>query len=169
MTEPGEALAYLKTPKNKRQEKWDLRFIELAKLVGSWSKDPSTQTGAVIVRPDKTICSVGYNGFPRSMDDTQDLLSDREEKYSRIIHCEMNALLNAKESVKGYTLYQSDLLTCDRCAVHMIQAGIKRVVYVSFHYEDIRYKRWDNEMAKARGYYKECGVEVKEFEPGCKT
>ena len=152
-----------------RQEKWDLRFIELARLVGSWSKDPSTQTGAVIVRPDLTICSVGYNGFPRSMDDTQILLSDREEKYSRIIHCEMNALLNAKESVKGYTLYTSTFLTCDRCAVHMIQAGIKRVVCESLYPTDSRYARWAPVLEKSRGYYEECGVEVKEFEPGCKT
>jgi deoxycytidylate deaminase len=31
--------------------KWDIRYLELAKHGSSWSKDPSTQTGAVIVRP----------------------------------------------------------------------------------------------------------------------
>jgi deoxycytidylate deaminase len=48
-----------------RRLKWDLRFLELAKLVASWSKDPSTQTGAVFVGRDNGIISVGYNGFPQ--------------------------------------------------------------------------------------------------------
>ena len=38
-------------------QKWDLRFIELAKLVSTWSKDPSTKVGSVIVRPNKTVAS----------------------------------------------------------------------------------------------------------------
>ena len=44
---------------------WDQRFIALADHIGQWSKDPSTQQGAVIVRPDKTIAATGFNGFPR--------------------------------------------------------------------------------------------------------
>ena len=36
-------------------KKWDKRFLELAKLVGSWSKDPSTQVGAVIVDDNKKL------------------------------------------------------------------------------------------------------------------
>ena len=86
-------------------EKWDLRFLELAKVVASWSKDPSTQTGAIIVRPDKTIVSVGFNGFAQSMPDNSLLYDNREEKYSRIIHCEMNALLRAFEIVSFLRLY----------------------------------------------------------------
>ena len=30
-------------------KKWHMRFLEMAELVGSWSKDPSTKVGAVIV------------------------------------------------------------------------------------------------------------------------
>lgn len=30
-------------------EKWNRRFVELAKNVSTWSKDPSTKVGAVIV------------------------------------------------------------------------------------------------------------------------
>lgn len=45
--------------------KWDERFIELARLVATWSKDPSTKVGAVIVRPYRTVASVGFNGFAR--------------------------------------------------------------------------------------------------------
>jgi len=47
---------------------WHDRFFAMADLVGSWSKDPSTKVGAVIIRPDRTIASVGYNGFPRGVE-----------------------------------------------------------------------------------------------------
>jgi len=39
--------------------------MDLARLVASWSKDQSTQVGAVIVDQDKRIVSTGFNGFPR--------------------------------------------------------------------------------------------------------
>lgn len=94
--------------------KWDKRFLEMAKMVSSWSKDPSTQVGAVIVRPDKSVCSVGFNGFPQRMDDLPGLYAIREEKYSRIIHAEINALNFANEKMAGYTLYTYPFLTCDR-------------------------------------------------------
>ena len=48
--------------------KWDIRFLEMAKLVASWSKDPSTQVGSVAVR-NRTVIAQGYNGFPRGVDD----------------------------------------------------------------------------------------------------
>ena len=60
--------------------KWDERFIELARLVAAWSKDPSTKVGAVIVRPDRTVASVGFNGFARGVDDTEERLNDRALK-----------------------------------------------------------------------------------------
>src|ERR1700675_117913 len=109
--------------------KWDTRFLDLAQVVSKWSKDPSTQVGAVIVRPDKSILSVGYNGFPRKMEDTLELLNNREEKYSRIIHAEVNALLQAKTDLTGCTLYTYPFMPCDRCAVQMIQAGITTFVF----------------------------------------
>lgn len=46
-------------------EKWDARFLDLAVFIGDWSKDPSTKVGAVLVRPDRTIAGLGFNGFPR--------------------------------------------------------------------------------------------------------
>ena len=68
-------------------KKWDLRFIELAKLVSTWSKDPSTQTGAVIVDPNRRVVSVGYNGFPIGVDDDPERYANRDLKYKMIVHC----------------------------------------------------------------------------------
>lgn len=141
--------------------KWDQRFLTMAAMVASWSKDPSTQTGAVIVRPDKTIASVGYNGFPRGCDDSQALHENRQEKYAKIIHCEMNAVLSARESLHGYTLYTFPFMSCDRCAAHMIQAGIKRTVanVCPDHLRD----RWDDTLTRARNYYREAGISCEEI------
>jgi dCMP deaminase len=139
--------------------KWDKRFLELASLVSSWSKDPSTQTGAVIVRSDKTVASMGFNGFPRQIEDTPELLNNREEKYKRVIHCELNAIINAREQLDGYTLYNWPGQSCSRCAVHVIQAGITRVV--SYWDENSSFiKRWREDMELAQSLYIEAGVKV---------
>lgn len=142
-------------------EKWDKRFMNLAKDVAKWSKDPSTQTGAVIVSPDKTDIILGFNGFARQMKDDPELYANREVKYSRIIHCEMNALITAKRPLNGYTLYTYPFLSCDRCAVHMIQAGIVRVVAPKATGEQAT--RWEPAFEKTRSYFNEAGVEILEY------
>ena len=77
--------------------KWDIRFLEMAKLVASWSKDPSTQVGAVAVR-NRTVIAQGYNGFPRGCDDHELYYLNKAIKYKRIVHAEMNAIYNAAEN-----------------------------------------------------------------------
>jgi dCMP deaminase len=142
--------------------KWDLRFLELTKLVSTWSKDPSTQTGAVIVDKNRHVVSVGYNGFPHRLNDTNERLNDRPTKYSMIVHCEMNAVLNSQRSVEGCTLYTWPFLSCDRCAVHMIQAGIDRVVAPVL--PERLYDRWLESVTKTKSYFTEAGIEIVEVE-----
>lgn len=140
--------------------KWARRFIELSAHIAQWSKDPSTKTGAVIVRPDRTIASVGYNGFPRGIADTQELLTNREEKYRRVIHCEMNAIMNAREPLAGYSLYEFPGCSCERCAVHVIQAGITAVYYPT-PTEDFM-SRWGESVRLSQALFTEAGVRVVE-------
>lgn len=139
-------------------DKWHTRFMEMAKLVSLWSKDPSTKTGGVIVRPDRTIASVGFNGFPRKIADALEFLNDREEKYKRVIHSEMNAILNARERLDGYTLYNWPGQSCSRCAVHVIQAGISIVVSPELDPNDSFMRRWMDDMILAESLYREAGV-----------
>ena len=63
--------------------KWDVRFLELAKQIASWSKDPSTQVGCVVVGPDREIRSTGFNGLPRGIEDSEERLNNREMTKSR--------------------------------------------------------------------------------------
>ena len=116
---------------NQKQEKWDFRFMEMAQLISRWSKDPSSKIGAVVVNDERRILATGYNGFPRGIDDDQERYFDKEQKYPRIVHAELNALMNALYSgvsVKGGTLYVFGLPICPDCTKSVIQAGIKRVV-----------------------------------------
>jgi dCMP deaminase len=136
--------------------------MRLAKEVASWSKDPSTQTGAVLVSPDKTDIILGFNGFASRMQDNPELYANREEKYSRIVHCEVNAVILARRSVKGYTLYTYPFLSCDRCAVTMVQAGIVRAVAPKPNADQA--SRWEACFVKTRAYFAEAGIETIEYD-----
>lgn len=138
---------------NPTQPKWDYRFLEAAKFFAQWSKDPSTKTGAVIVRPDKTIAGIGYNGFPKNMSDAPELYNNREEKYSRVVHCEVNALLHSYECVQGYTLYTWPFASCDRCCVQMLQAGITRFVFPEPSVDALT--RWGDAFKRTKSYIEE--------------
>jgi dCMP deaminase len=140
--------------------KWDLRYLDMARLVSTWSKDPSTQTGAVIVRPNGTVASVGFNGFPKGMSDAPELYANREEKYSRVVRCEVNALIFSNGPVVGSTLYTWPFISCDRCMVQMLQAGIKRFVAPASSLDGL--SRWGAAFEKVKKYAAEVGVEVVE-------
>jgi dCMP deaminase len=141
---------------------WHEDYLALAEFWAKRkSKDPSTQTGAVIVRSDKSIISMGYNGFPRGMSDDPKEYADRDIKYEKIVHCEMNAILTANEPLFGTTLYTWPFLSCPRCAVHVIQAGITRVVAPKC--PDDKLERWGDALERSKKYFKEAGVEVIEL------
>jgi dCMP deaminase len=107
--------------------KWPDRFMALAEHVATWSKDPSTKVGCVIVDKQNRVVSVGFNGFPRGIKDFAERYNDKETKYLFVAHAERNALDNAPLSVEGCTLY-SPLLPCNECAKSIIQKGITKVV-----------------------------------------
>lgn len=118
--------------------KWDRRFLKLALQIATWSKDPSTQVGAVITTSDGEIISTGYNGLCRDIDDTIASRSERPGKYMWYEHGERNAIYNAaKRGIKidGCTIYVTSIpkkfpCCCD-CARGIIQSGIKRVVQIT--------------------------------------
>lgn len=132
---------------------WDWKFLEMAELVSCWSKDPSTKVGAVIAGPDHRVISTGYNGFPQGMLDSLDRYLDKADKYSRVIHGEMNALLFAGQLPSGSTLYTHPCISCDRCMVHMLQAGIRRFV-APRPTEDMN-SRWEESFERTRKYAEE--------------
>jgi dCMP deaminase len=139
--------------------KWDNRFMKLAREISTWSRDPSTKIGAVIVNDERRILATGYNGFPRGIEDTEERLNDREQKYPRIVHGEANALMNALYSgvpVKDATIYVWGLPVCSECTKLVIQSGIKRVVITYPEYAPEKWQKQWNELSEPM--YKEAGV-----------
>lgn len=139
--------------------KWDLRYLEMARQVSLWSKDPSTKLGAVAIGSDGQILSQGYNGFPRGVDDIEERLENREIKYDFIVHAEMNCIYNAclnGVSLKGSTLYIHGLPACHKCAPGIIQVGVKRVVMA--YPADGRVSHWLSSWDKSQVMFDESGV-----------
>jgi len=118
--------------------KWELRYLEMARLVSTWSKDPSTKVGAVIVDSDNTVISVGFNGLPRLIQDTDQRLNNRDIKLKMIIHAEINAIITAKRPLNGTTIYTYPFMSCSQCAGMIIQSGICR--HISYKTNNERWK-----------------------------
>lgn len=133
---------------------WDGRFLQMASLVSTWSKDPSTQVGAVITR-GKFVVSLGFNGHPSGIDDSVARLNDRETKYRTIIHAEMNAILSARQPLEGCTLYVVPFMPCSNCGSVIVQAGIKRVVTL-----ENKNERWAESFEITRTIFAEAGIEL---------
>jgi dCMP deaminase len=136
---------------------WDEWWLSLAFKWSERSKDPSTKVGEIIVNGNREEVGEGYNGFPRGIEDKPELLNNREEKYRRVVHAEMNAILTARQPVRGCTLYVS-VFSCEGCAKHVIQAGIKRVVAPIPSV--IHLERWGKSFDLAKELYDEAGVET---------
>jgi len=137
--------------------KWDYRFLEMGKLVSTWSKDPSTQVGAVIVDSSRRVVSLGYNGFPVGVSDDF-RLDNREIKYKMVVHAECNALLYASKDLTDCAIYTYPFMPCPKCAGMIIQSGIKRIV--SYKTNIIR---WVQDFEISRNMFDETDVSLIEY------
>lgn len=138
-------------------DKWDQRYLAMAKMVAQWSKDPSTQCGAVIVRPDRSVVSVGFNGFPRLLADKKDHYDHRPTKLSRMAHSEANAIRHVRgERLAGYTIYSWPMLPCDRCANQLINYEFSRIVCAVP--PEPQAERWKESFDSTRSMCEDAGV-----------
>ncbi len=124
-------------------DKWDKRFVELAKTIATWSScyQDNRKIGAVIVK-NKRILTTGYNGAPagiRSCVERGECLrrnmnipSGTRHELCYAIHAEQNAIIQAAKlgvSIEGATLYCTHQ-PCVICAKMIVNSGIARIVYV---------------------------------------
>ena len=137
---------------------YNMRYIDIAKAISKWSKDPSSKIGAVAVGEKGQILAQGYNGFPRGIADTPERYNDRDTKYKFVVHAEMNVIYNASYngvSLDGADLYIYGLPTCSECAKGIVQVGIKRVIMPKVRYPEFWMKNWE----ESKKIYDEAGVE----------
>lgn len=112
----------------RRFGEWNEYFMRMALNAVTISKDPSTKTGAVIVK-NRDVLSTGYNGFPSKVDDLDEWLEDKSIKYAFTIHAETNAVLRAdRRDLDGAFIYCTHY-PCADCAKVIIQVGITKVFY----------------------------------------
>ena len=137
---------------------WDRRFLRIAEEVQSWSKDPSTKCGCVLVK-DRRILSTGYNGLPSNLSDSLTRYQDREFKLATIIHAEKNAIFNAAKNgstTEGSTAYIT-WPPCSQCASALIQAGVSKVICPNPNFSP---ERWKANFLIANELLYEAGVTV---------
>jgi dCMP deaminase len=117
----------------------DSKYMGLAWIHAAFSKDPSTQVGAMIVSDDNYPLGSGYNGPPRNIDDNafsweRPPKEDPEafSKYDVIVHAEVNAIDHSCGGhLENATLYVT-ALPCPNCMKEIVRKKIKRVVYMDF-------------------------------------
>ena len=142
-------------------DKWNYRFLELAELIATWSKDPSTKTGAVVVGPGKEIRATGYNGLVRGVNDNISERMERPTKYDFFEHAERNAIYNAcltGTSLRDCTIFCT-LTPCTDCARAIIQAGIKEVITYEYKTDANDPKNtWRDKLNYSAEMFAEAGV-----------
>ncbi len=140
--------------------KWTRRFLDVAFLAVSWSKDPSNKVGVVIVN-GKRIISMGFNGFPAGTVDDYQLYENRERKYLRVVHAEKNAILFARQDLNGFQLYSTHFPCC-QCTAFIIQSGIASVIVPEQSRDYL--KRWFESIRETLCMMEEAGIRALVYE-----
>lgn len=109
---------------------WHDYFMSLALMAAKKSKDPSTQTGCVLVSPKtRVVLATGFNGFPRGIERPDGV--EREEKYILTEHAERNAIYCAARqgtSLEGAEAYCT-FIPCVECMRALIQVGVTTIYH----------------------------------------
>ena len=138
-----------------------IKYFKLVRYMADiFSKDPSTKVGCLLLAPESyQILSLGYNGFPRGVDDSVEQRWTRPTKYNYVVHAEANCIYNAARSgtcTEG-AIAVTTLHPCTDCCRALIQSGIKTVVTVKPDYED---ERWGEHFRISQEMFQECGINV---------
>jgi dCMP deaminase len=147
-------------------DKWDVRFMQMAEVVATWSScaRAGRAIGAVIVK-DKRILTTGYNGAPQGIQSCKDkgycmreklgIESGTRQEQCFAVHAEQNAIAQASKlgvSVEGATMYVTHQ-PCTICTRIIINSGIKRIIYKHSYPDDFSVQ-----------LLKDAGVELIQFQ-----
>lgn len=138
--------------------------MDLARHFATWSKDPRKQVGAVVIGQHGQILAQGYNGMPRGMCDSTDLM-EPDVKLFYMVHAEMNCIYNASLSgisLEGSTMYVSGFPPCSSCAQGIIQAGIRTVYCDEQDYLEMKKAdRWKAHIEATELMFYKCNVSLR--------
>ena len=140
------------------------QYLELAKEISRWSKDPSRKIGAVAINKDGVIISTGWNGYPRGFDDSPESYLNREIKNKYIIHAETNLIYNAARigaTLEGCSLYCWGLPVCSECAKAISQVGIKNIYWAC---DEAIPERWSESYKTSVEMMNALGVQMEQID-----
>jgi len=129
----------------------------------SYSKDPSTQLGAILVKEHAGVIGWGVNGLPDRISDKEDRWT-RPQKYDYVEHAERNVIYKCAERgicSTGLIMY-CPWFACTDCARAIIQSGISAVVGHEEMYEHVN-DRWNKSTELGMSMLKEAGVLTKRW------
>lgn len=139
---------------------WTNYFLGLAKVISQRSHDIHTQHGCVITDQNNRILGVGYNGFPKGLND-QELPTNRPDKYHWMVHSERNALSNCVIRPDNGIAYVTGQC-CNDCIIALWQEGIKKVIMIDDHgtklFDEDAKKRFDT-------FIQMSGMSIEKVEP----
>ena len=118
-----------------KQFRYDIAYLKMAYEWANLSYCQRKKVGAIIVK-NRMIISDGYNGTPSGFENKCED-EDGNTKW-HVLHAEANAILKcatSTQSAEGATLYIT-LSPCTDCSKLILQAGIKRIVYIQ-QYKDL--------------------------------
>ncbi len=139
---------------------WDERWMSVAQLAATWSKDRSRKCGAVIVDDRNVVVGLGWNGFPRGLSDEVDARHERPAKYKWTEHAERNAIYNAAangHATRGCRMYLA-WYPCADCARAIIQSGLTELIAIEPDWSD---HIWAADFVVVREMLGEAGVSVR--------
>lgn len=143
-----------------RQDKAQKYFQLAEHMAQTFSKDPSTKVGALFLAPESLqILTMGYNGFPRNVDESKPERWERPVKYFFASHAESNCIANACRHgtpLEGCIAVVT-MFPCSTCAKIMIQAGIKTLVTKT---PDFTCSRWGEEFKYSYEMLIESGTRI---------
>lgn len=143
---------------------WDNRYMLLAEHIGGWSKDRSRKVGCVIVGLTGDVVAIGFNGFPRGLNDDDDDRHVRPAKYMWTEHAERNAIYNAARigvSLVGARMYLP-WFPCVDCARAIVQSGIVELVAYRPDFDDTQ---WGRDFAVSLELLSEARTAVRFVQP----
>jgi dCMP deaminase len=150
---------------------WEEWFFRKVYITALKSKSLTTKIGAVLVDwEEKDDFSFGYNGLPRGVnDEIPARMNDRTERSNYDCHAELSSILNCArrgQKTKGSYMF-TNAMPCNLCAVAIIQAGIKKVVFHKQWNEITKktesWKKWIDKARYSHQMFQEAHIEIEEF------
>lgn len=152
----------------------DSRYMGLAWIQAAFSKDPSTQVGAVVIDGNNKPLGSGYNGPPSNIDDdkidwkrpSKEEIEESKDlnKYDVMVHAELNAIDHCFCSDLAESTIYVTAMPCPACMLEIVRKKVKRVVYMDYQSSKTSSLQNEKWRAKSVKIANEGKVKLEKFE-----